>query len=38
MSEVGSLTMPSPMLLTTHGMRAVLPVCALTRLEFSVAK
>ena len=32
------LTKPSPMLSTTHGMSAVLPICAVIVLEFSVKK
>lgn len=33
-----TLTMPSPMLWTTQGTRAVLPVCAVITLELSVRK
>lgn len=32
------LTVPSPILLMTHGTRAVDPVCAVTTVLFSVAK
>lgn len=36
--KIWILTIPSPMLLTTHGTRAVDPVCDVTIVLFSVAK
>lgn len=36
--KIWILTIPSPMLLTTHGTKAVDPVCDVTIVLFSVAK